>query len=138
MENIISKVARWRITDDNPSRMGDELDFERCAALHNFILEVGWLQSGRRLVELDRRSWWEYHGAAAEAVRERLAPSVVKFLQRAQVGTSDGSHTWFYYFRGITDPGEIFDARGGDYEGDDTYIVLYPLTLSLSWSRGLV
>lgn len=133
----VTDVSQWRVTDDNPSRAGHELDFERCAALHNHILELGWVGSGRRLADLDRRSWWEFHGNAAENIRHRLAPSIIEFLQRAQIGTADRQWCWHYYFRGLSYPAQMFEARADD-GGEGDVLLLYPLTLSLSHARGIV
>lgn len=94
----IANVDRWRITNGNPARDTQELDCERCAALHNHILELGWVRSVPSLAQLDRRSWWEFHGAAAEKDRHQLAPSVVEFLRRTQIVTSDPQWHWHYYF----------------------------------------
>ena len=49
-------VSQWRVTLENPPRDGQELDYKRCAALHNHVLELGWVGSGRDLATLDRRS----------------------------------------------------------------------------------
>jgi hypothetical protein len=131
----VADVSRWRVTIVNPPREGQELDFERCAAFHNHILELGWVGSGRDLAALDRRSWWEFHGAAAEAIRHRLGPSLIEFLKRAQIGTSDQEWHWYYYFKSLSYPEQLFSARETD---DDDVVLLYALSLSLSHPRGLL
>jgi hypothetical protein len=132
----VTDVTQWRVTADNPPR-GEELDYQRCAALHNHILELGWVGAGHYLADLDRRSWWEFHGPAAEAIRSRLVPSVINFLQRAQIGTADDSWHWHYYFSGLSYPDQLFAARNLD-DNDDDVLLLYSLALSLSHPRGLV
>jgi hypothetical protein len=87
--DTITDISPWRVTPDNPPLNTNELDHDHCATLHNFIVELGWIGSGRRPADLDRRTWWEFHGAAAEEARPRLAPSVIKFLEKAQIGSAD-------------------------------------------------
>lgn len=50
-------MAEWRITAERPVRELETLDHERCAALHNHIVELGWTQLGLRLAALDKRTW---------------------------------------------------------------------------------
>ncbi|KAL7941917.1 hypothetical protein V8C42DRAFT_163763 [Trichoderma barbatum] len=45
------------------------LDHERCAALHNLIIEQGWTASGRNLSDLDCRSWWECYDGGTRNCR---------------------------------------------------------------------
>jgi hypothetical protein len=61
-------MTGWRITEENPIR--DDLhgfDFERCAALHNLIVERGWTQRGLDPTQLGRTTWWQ-------ARRSRMGP----------------------------------------------------------------
>jgi hypothetical protein len=81
----------------NPVRFGDHFDYERCAALHNKLLEVGWVGSGKLLDSLERRTWFDFHGDGAERVRGRLSDQLVVFLERAHVVAGDEFHSLFYY-----------------------------------------
>jgi hypothetical protein len=49
-------MAKWRISDEVPLRELDGLDHKRCAALHNYIVELGWTQRGLGLNTLDKRT----------------------------------------------------------------------------------
>ncbi|KAF2872889.1 hypothetical protein BDV95DRAFT_627726 [Massariosphaeria phaeospora] len=60
------------------------LDQERCAALHNYVVGLGWTQLGLSLDTLDKRTRWECHGgdAALASVSERLDASVPHLFHR--------------------------------------------------------
>jgi len=45
IDKLMSDVTPWRVTDDNPTLDNSELDYERCTALHNVVLEIGCLQA---------------------------------------------------------------------------------------------
>jgi len=67
-------MSEWRITIETLLRNDvSGLDHERCAALHNLIIERGWTESGRNLNDLDSRTWWECFGKDAELRLERDA-----------------------------------------------------------------
>ena len=100
-------LALTIVTGENPARGGDEMDWERSAFLHNYILERGWVGSGRDLADLDKRTWWEYHGEKAEALRPHLSPSLVKFFEHAWQGP-DHDHSFFYYVNGLMPPGGLW------------------------------
>lgn len=78
-------MAEWRIAEERPVRELDTLNYERCAALHNLIVELGWTQRG---LKLNKRTWWQCYkgGAALASIFSRLHPSVVSFLGAAWHG----------------------------------------------------
>lgn len=123
------------------------LDYERCAALHNELLEIGWVGSGRRLEYdanddqaevLHRRTWFEYYGEDAERVRSRLSPSLAAFLERALV--IDANHSLFYYVSCLAHPDYLW--LNHQWEAEDTepdrYMTLYVANDIASKLDGLV
>jgi hypothetical protein len=89
-------MAEWRISDETPLRELNGLDHERCAALHNYIVELGWIQRGLALDTLDKRTWWECYGgdAALASTTERMDTSVVAFLKAAWQWTQPQKFTF--------------------------------------------
>ncbi|KAI8937174.1 hypothetical protein NX059_006386 [Plenodomus lindquistii] len=81
-------MAEWRINDACPLRELEGLDHERCAALHNYIVDLGWVQRGLALDTLDKRTWWECYGgdAVLASISDRLDATVVSFLKAAWHG----------------------------------------------------
>lgn len=75
----------WRVTPENPVRHHDRLGYERCAALHNELLELGWTGSGRSLDDLETNTWFEIWGQEAEDCRVLLSDDLTAFLERAQI-----------------------------------------------------
>jgi hypothetical protein len=112
--------------DDVPLR---NFDVDRCVALHNEIMTIGW--EGRQRRGKDYRglgqSWFDFHGAAAEAVRGRLHQDLTAFLERAWEAEDD-QHSFFYYVAGLSHPTYMFKDDEFDVEldnGDSRYVTLY-------------
>lgn len=107
-------MPEWRIRDEQPVRELEGLDHERCAALHNYIVELGWTQRGLALDTLDRQTWWECYGsdAALTSVSDRLDASVVSFLNAAWHGfameTAIQSHLFHRYLARLCSPDELW------------------------------
>ncbi|KAH5158348.1 hypothetical protein HBI24_069250 [Parastagonospora nodorum] len=129
-------MAEWRITEDNPIRDIEGLDHERCAALHNYIIELGWTQRGLSLDALDKRTWWECHSGDAALtpdILERLEPAVISFLKAAWHGYSlDESvpqHCFHRYLGRLGFPDNLFNnVNYAEWEDDSNkraYISLY-------------
>ena len=138
--DALSNVQQWRVTEDNPATSGEEMDYERCAALHNHIVELGWVGGGRYLETLERRTWWEQYGQDADDIRIRLAPSLVNFLKRAYVGPENDVWSWHYYLSGLMDPESFFEAPNDlddEYE-KDRFIWLYFYGRPLGHTNGLM
>ena len=124
----------WRVTPENPVReMGDGMDWERCAALHNLIVRLGWTVGDKPETEMPRRTWWQSHitnQALEDEWSRRLSPSLVLFLQAAFDMPPD--QNFFYYVGGLTWPEGLFIQ---DHE-DEGIMCLYQMTnLSLSGHR---
>lgn len=119
MDNI-ANIDKWLVTPENPPRSLDSLDYERCAALHNYLIQYAWAASGRNINHLKFSTWFNNHGDTANAIRDRREPSLVKFLETAcdPPGGCDDI-ILFYWVSGLTYPDELwFDwesyAEGGE------------------------
>ncbi|OBT73446.1 hypothetical protein VF21_07302 [Pseudogymnoascus sp. 05NY08] len=109
----IDDESTWRVTPENPVREVDGMDWERCAALHNLILRLGWAVSGKPETEMPRETWWQTHitDLALEAEwSARLSPTLKQFLQAAF--EERAGQSLFYYTitnngRTVWDPLEV-------------------------------
>ncbi|KAH7078119.1 hypothetical protein BKA63DRAFT_542329 [Paraphoma chrysanthemicola] len=115
-------MAEWPISDEVPLRELDGLDHERCAALHNYIVELGWTQRGLALNTLNKRTY----------TVERLNTSVVSFLKAAWHGfamDSSKPHLFHRYLGGLSSPEQLWQAMELIEEEDDSdkpcYVLLY-------------
>ncbi|KAL1846829.1 hypothetical protein Plec18170_008971 [Paecilomyces lecythidis] len=139
-------MSQWRVTAEHPLREVDGLDYERCAALHNLIVERGWTASGRSLSDLDRRTWWECYGGDAELLPHaaKLSPSVVAFLKTAWHGyasTAQPPHAFFRYLAGLCSPNDLWENVNYGKDEDDSnrsrYVTLYMANWALGASHPL-
>ncbi|KAL6871873.1 hypothetical protein J3F83DRAFT_732919 [Trichoderma novae-zelandiae] len=141
-------MSQWRVTAAHPLRDVDGLHHQRCAALHNLIIERAWTASGRSPSHLDRRSWWACYGGDAHMQLSphaaKLSPSVVAFLQAAWHGyaiTAQPPHAFFRYLAGLSSPDRLWDnASYGDDEDDSDkrrYLTLYMANWALGASHPL-
>ncbi|KAK0721801.1 hypothetical protein B0T26DRAFT_800708 [Lasiosphaeria miniovina] len=115
-------ISNALVTAANPARSGGEhpaLNHVRSAALHNYIVEYGWLASGRSLDDLPRnRSFFDRYGDEAGALRGRLSPSVTAFLDSITI--VDGVDIpFFFWVSGISEPSELFQASDLLFEEQD-------------------
>ncbi|KAF2141917.1 uncharacterized protein K452DRAFT_332619 [Aplosporella prunicola CBS 121167] len=109
MASSFESIAQWRVTPDNPPREIDGLDSERCAALHNFVVQHGWNSYHGTPVDLNTlSSWWTIWGNDAESLRPKLHPSLVDFLQRAYVTPWKSGLSFFTYLHGLNGVGEFW------------------------------
>ncbi|KAI1780715.1 hypothetical protein F4818DRAFT_14525 [Hypoxylon cercidicola] len=109
----LPNVDRLLVTADNPPRAPNTLegmDYERCAALHNYLVKYAWVYEGRPLARLNGTSFFTSHGAAAEALRPRLHPSLACFLATAVIPNDPEPAPFFFWASGLSDP-EIFFAH---------------------------
>lgn len=67
----------------HPTTMNSTL----CASLHNEILLKAWTGAGHPSSTFltHTKTWFSHHGPAAEAVRDRLSPDLIEFLELARV-----------------------------------------------------
>lgn len=140
MANQVSIMSPWLVTPSHPPSNQAGLDYTRCAVLHNYIVQEGWVGSGRPLDELPRETWFEKHGDAAEQIRDRLDPSLASFLEKAyDIDTTLLS--FFYWVSGLSSPDELWRNNEPDFTepGEEwRFLTLYPLNLGLgSDSDGL-
>jgi hypothetical protein len=143
-------MAEWRISEENPVRELEGLDYERCAALHNYIVELGWTQRGLTLDTLDKRTWWECHGgdAALTSVSNRLEAAVISFLKLAWHGfsmeTASPPHFFHRYSVRLCFPDELWqNLNYAEYEDDSNkrcFVTLYMANgaLGVSYPQGLI
>ncbi|KAJ5722128.1 hypothetical protein N7488_000163 [Penicillium malachiteum] len=88
LPNITNLLVRL----DNPPQDDVEgMDYSRCAALYNYLIQYSWLAEGLPLATLNENStnFFTAFGAEAEALRPRLHPSLVAFLDTAIIPPSD-------------------------------------------------
>lgn len=120
----------WQVTNDHPVRLQGRLDHERCAALHNEILRLGWVGSGRSLDQLETVNWFQYFGQSAIDCRQHLSPDLIDFLEQAQMIKNDDQFCLFYYVTGLLGPDLIWESFDWMVEDEDKYryLTLYGAT----------
>ena len=141
MVQQLPDVSKWLVTPSNPPRQLGRLHYERCSILHNYILQVAWIGSGRSFETLPRRSWIDVHGDAAQAHRSKLEQSVIAFLERAY-DTDWTQHKFFYWVRGLSlpdNPDQLWEIHDPDLaeQGDDCrFLTLYPANIEFAGEPG--
>jgi hypothetical protein len=127
------------------------MDVERCIALHNEILQHGWIGSGRSPDQLAANctNWFDYHGASAAALRPSLDSDLILFLERARFPNVE-NFSFFYWVNNLAWPeymfesGELFDTHGYRANAEDSeewaerFVVLYAMNDFGSHRLGLV
>jgi hypothetical protein len=94
------------------------MNVNRCVALHNEILAIGWQGRGNDDGDLGQ-SWFVFYGEDAEDMRDYLSPDLVAFLERAwEVGDD---HSFFYYVSGLNHPTAMFS----EHLKDRRFLTLY-------------
>ncbi|THW47914.1 hypothetical protein D6D21_03171 [Aureobasidium pullulans] len=125
----------WRVTPENPVRYHDRLDYERCAALHNELLELGWTGSGRSLDDLETDTWFEIWGQEAEDCRVLLSNDLIAFLERAQIPKTDDEYSLFFYVYGFAPPKRLWDTFHWRFDEPEKYRYLTLLLANLGPSH---
>ncbi|KAL7930186.1 hypothetical protein V8C35DRAFT_313761 [Trichoderma chlorosporum] len=130
----LADASKLLVRADNPARSGiPGMDHARCAALHNYLINYAWITEGRRPACLDgnNKTFFTTYGAAAEALRSRLDPSLAAFLDAALL-PPDGSDDLdpaplFYWVSGFCEPSDLFAKEVADLydEPDDSLVCLY-------------
>ncbi|KAI0115533.1 hypothetical protein GGR51DRAFT_546322 [Nemania sp. FL0031] len=126
---------------DNPDREVVTLNYERCAKLHNYLVEYAWVADGRSLDDLGRRSYFERYGDEANDIADRLDPSLLAFLKSIIV--PEDPPIFFFWVERIASPAEIFSAHEFFPEYEDIepgrFLLLYTTNLGLGeHSLGLI
>jgi len=135
-------MTEWRINDEHPLRELEGLDHERCAALHNYIVELGWTQRGFALDTLDKRTWWECYGgdAALANVSDRLDASVIFFLKVAWHGYSmeptTRPHLFHRYLARLCSPEELWQNANYAEDEDDSNKRRFVTLYLANWALG--
>ncbi|KAI2465294.1 hypothetical protein F4781DRAFT_35967 [Annulohypoxylon bovei var. microspora] len=119
------------VTTENPARadlLG--MDYARCAALHNYLVQYAWVSEGRAPASLYSNStFFTTHGAAAEALRPRLHSSMAAFFAAAILPPADGPvpAPFFLWANGLSDPDDLFADQVTDLfdEPADSLVCLY-------------
>ena len=126
---LFGPIARQRVNDKQPPKVLDDLDVERCAALHNTLLLYGWVCSGKRIPQMEKKSWWSRHGN--DSLKKLLRPTVVRYLSKV---FDVPGHNFFYHVSGLAAPKDILqlgevledeDRSGPNKEEKYRFIVLY-------------
>lgn len=139
-------ITSLLVRPDNPPRDDLEgMDYARCAALHNYLIQYAWLAEGRPLATLNANSnFFTAFGdpAAAEACRPRLDPSLAAFFDAAIVSRpADDTHEYlpFSVFAwGIDGPNRLFEESIADMNDQpvDSLVRLYAIETGLSAMDG--
>jgi hypothetical protein len=96
MATPLERVQHLLVTPDNPPRDVEGLDFQRCAELHNAILEHGWLTSGRS-AEGFQSQCTPFYERAAEVIDEKCSSSLKAFFQAARNVPPETNDFNFFY-----------------------------------------
>lgn len=133
-DSQFADVSNLLVTADNPARNDlSGMDHDRCVALHNHLVRYAWIAEGRPPAGLNGniKTFFTTHGAAAEALRERLDPSLAAFLAAALLPPDgpDGLEPapFFFWAAGLTEPDDLFAQDAADLfdEPVDSLICLY-------------
>ncbi|KAJ6032607.1 hypothetical protein N7540_003339 [Penicillium herquei] len=131
-------ITGFLVTPDNPPRDDVEgMDYTRCAALYNYLIQYAWLAEGRPLATLNGSStnYFTVHGAEAEALRLRLHPSIVAFLDTAII---IGETPLSIFATGLNSPDSLFAESEADIcdQPVDSILRLCYVALSTDDSNG--
>jgi hypothetical protein len=117
------------------------MNVDKCVALHNKILEHGFLQSGRTIEDLqrERKTWFDNYGDKAEAFHGTLSSDLIAFLERVYV-TNENNYSFFYYVSCLYWPEGLFEdaqcLNEADYDESSTrYVALYMMNMFSSSHR---
>lgn len=102
MASPFQSIAEHRVSPARPAKNSPQLDADRCASLHNAIAIFGWVRSGKRIADMDRRTWWSKYGSTA--MNAYLRPSLVRFLKKV---FDLPSSNFFYYINGLARPKQM-------------------------------
>lgn len=116
----LPNIEEWLVTPENPPRPVNGLDHERCAALHNFLIQYAWIASNRDLGDFEPQSWFERHGDLANEARQHLKPTLVQFLE-ATYDCNDADVSLFYWTSGLNSPDMLWTNWDGSAEGGEEH-----------------
>ncbi|KAI6875989.1 hypothetical protein KC338_g619 [Hortaea werneckii] len=126
MSRHLDAVAHLLVTDENPPREMDGLDYERCAALQNAILKHAWVRSDRDENDFLKGTVPFIEICGLERPEEKLHHSVVEFYRKARTpcGGMPGKDfvNFFYNLRALSCSLGNHEYCFGD---DDETVTLY-------------
>lgn len=117
----LEAVRPLMVTQENPAREDTHgMDYSRCAALHNAILQHGWLKTGRSQeeYELTARPYLEVNPQAGR----NLHPSLLAFLRTARALPLNHEVNFFYNVCGLT---LALGNHGACFPESDQTVTLY-------------
>ena len=114
------------VAAENPSRTDlSGMDYERCAALHNYLVQYAWIAEGRPLAALhdSNTTFFTAHGAAAEVLRPQMHPSLAAFLDAAMLPPTDTPEppSFFFWASELSDPDVFFADEVSDLHDEPEY-----------------
>lgn len=122
------------VSDENPARDEDTLDFQRCARLHNYLVAYAYMaRNGTNTPDLDAlacESWFfNQPDENIDAIRARLDPSLNAFLDSIY----DPPPGFFYWVSGLRMKlaDEFFPLEENDFEDKERFVVIYDTTPDL-------
>jgi len=130
------------MSDNHLLRGLNGLEGERCAALHNYIVELGWTQRGFALSTLDKRTWWECYGgdAALANVSDRLDASIIFFLKATWHGYSikpvTGPRLFHRYLACLCSPEQLWQNANCADDQDDSNQQRFVTLYLANWALG--
>ncbi|KAJ5761996.1 uncharacterized protein N7511_005378 [Penicillium nucicola] len=122
------------VTDQNPARDEDTLDFQRCARLHKYLVAYAYMaRNGTTTPDLDAlasESWFFNEPSEnIDAIRARLDPSLNSFLDAIY----DPTPEFFYWVNGLRMElvDESFPHEDNDLEDKERFVVIYDTSSGL-------
>ncbi|KAF4634252.1 hypothetical protein G7Y89_g3857 [Cudoniella acicularis] len=113
-------IDRWLVTPDNPPRDVQGMDHERCAALHNYIIQYAWISSNRQLSEFPKQSWLDkYDESTGTGFAHQFDPTLAMFLQNAY--HHDYTELSFFYWTSILNSPEYMWKTWPSFDEADEY-----------------
>jgi hypothetical protein len=110
------------------------MDVDKCVALHNKILRLGYLGAGKSIEQFEQECipWLDRFGDEIDEVSEKLSPDLIAFLEGACIGGD--KHTFFFYVDGLHAPGNLFEMveciNSVSSDDDETrFVALYGMNL---------
>ncbi|KAJ5936113.1 hypothetical protein N7454_005411 [Penicillium verhagenii] len=131
-------ITSLLVRPDNPPRNVEGMDYARCAGLQNYLVKYAWLAEGRPLATLNGNStnFFTVFGAEAEALRPRLDPSLVAFLDTAIIPPKDNANEFplSVFACDFPSPGRLFEEDIADLEDQpvESLVRLYTVDACLS------
>lgn len=135
----------------NPPRDDGNLDWERCAKLHNFLVALGWMAAmGKEtddldeLMQPDKFNWFQVHHREnmwSNAYRDHssMDRQLVDFLEAIIVPVGRDHPFFFHWVAGMPTPAEIHDhyiiQHFDDYTKQDKSAITLLYTMTLDMSR---